>query len=232
MELHRKLYEDLPSKEDLENNYSSFFRTANDADGLYIILQKVAEKFGDSAYDIGEEVFKEFNMNYDAKAMRTPNSIRRVDYVFDGNNIYDVTIKNYDETMLEKVLKLYNEEVRKIDYSKIIEADEFEEKVLKNSDNTYVAFDGAGRIVAFSSCSISYDIGYVDTIFSPEGDIYNVATGKLANEIITHFIKEGVENITFFDSYNLKDIEEHLSHIFKLTKLIEEQFEMRKAEGD
>ena len=208
MELHRKLYENLPSKEDLENNYGSFFRSANDADGLYIILQKVAEKFGEDAYDIGEEVFKEFGMNYERELMRTPNSVRRVDYLFDGGNIYDITIKDYDDSMQKDVLKLYNEEIRKISYDYLI--DEID------AEGIIVALDGSGRKVAFTKCTANNNIGYIDALFFPKGDIYDVAVGKLIEKILSYFSDEKVNEVIFFSNkpFDLVDFEEKLPHIY------------------
>ena len=125
MPLHRELFTDLPPAEEMRRDIAGNLAQKYNADGFYILAQLIAEKYGDLAYTLAEEVFKEMGLEYDAQALRTPDQVRRIDYNFAGSNIYALTVKPFAPEMAAEGVRLYNEQIRNVSYNALITQEDF-----------------------------------------------------------------------------------------------------------
>ena len=129
MPLHRELFTDLPPAEEMRRDIAGNLVQKYNADGFYILAQLIAEKYGEQAYTLAEEVFKEMGLQYDAQALRTPDLVRRIDYNFAGSNIYNLQVKAFVPEMAAEVVRLYNVQIRKISYAALTTREDFLEHI-------------------------------------------------------------------------------------------------------
>lgn len=129
MALHKELFTDLPPAEEMRRDVAGNLAQKYEADGFYILVQYIAEKYGDRAYSLAEEVFQEMGLEYDVQALRTPDRVRRIDYNFTGSNIYNLTVKPFAPEMAGELVRLYNEQIRKISYAALITQADFMEHI-------------------------------------------------------------------------------------------------------
>jgi len=235
MALHKELLKDLPPAKELLNNYQEFINQAKDADGYYSIVQFIAEKYGDKAYQIAEEFFKENGMNFNSEDLRTTDKIRKVGYAFEGINVNHIIVKKYTPDMLKHIVNTYNIEIRKVSQEFFMTEDYFERNITQ-TDGLFVAFNDNNQTLGFihccSKCSCDGSAS-VDAIFFKSGRIHAVVGKKLMEEAIKYFDEKGIRNVELlkgcFDYPFYKDLKgdaqkvfkEKLKHIWKVLKLIE-----------
>ncbi len=152
MPLHRELFTDLPPAGKMRADIAGNLAQKYNADGFYILAQLVAEKYGDQAYTLAEEVFQEMGLQYDAQALRTPDLVRRIDYNFAGSNIYNLQVKAFSPEMAAEVVRLYNEQIRKISYAALITRADFLEQIA-GAGTLLVACREGGQPVGFVHCT-------------------------------------------------------------------------------
>ncbi len=151
MALHKELFTDLPPAEEMRRDLAGNLAQKYEADGFYILVQYIAEKYGDQAYSLAEEVFQEIGLKYDAQALRTPDLVRRIDYNFTGSNIYNLTVKPFAPEMAGELVRLYNEQIRKISYAALITQADFLEHIA-GVGRLLVACNEGGQPVGFIHC--------------------------------------------------------------------------------
>jgi len=72
MPLHKELFTDLPPAEGMRRDIAGNLAQKYNADGYYILAQLIAEKYGDQAYTLAEEVFKEMAWNMTRRRCARP----------------------------------------------------------------------------------------------------------------------------------------------------------------
>jgi hypothetical protein len=152
MPLHKELFTDLPPAEQMRRDIAGNLAQKYNADGFYILAQLIAEKYGDQAYTLAEEVFTEMGLQYDAQALRTPDLVRRIDYNFAGSNIYNLEVKTFVPEMAAEVVRLYNEQIRKISYAALTTPQDFMEHIA-GAGTLLVACREGGQPVGFVHCT-------------------------------------------------------------------------------
>ena len=152
MPLHKELFTDLPPAEQMRRDIAGNLAQKYNADGFYILAQLIAEKYGDQAYTLAEEVFNEMGLEYDALALRTPDLVRRIDYNFAGSNIYNLEVKAFAPEMAAEVVRLYNEQIRKISYAALTTQEDFLEHIA-GLGTLLVACREGGQPVGFVHCT-------------------------------------------------------------------------------
>ncbi len=152
MPLHKELFTDLPPAEQMRKDIARSLSFKYNADGYYILVQYIAEKYGEQAYALAEEVFKEMGLEYDPQALRTPDKVRRIDYNFEGQNIYNITVKPFEPGMAGEVARLYNEQIRKVSYDALISPADFLERIA-GAGQLLVACNEGGQPVGFVHCT-------------------------------------------------------------------------------
>jgi hypothetical protein len=167
MPLHRELFTDLPPAEKMRHDIAGNLAQKYNADGFYILAQLVAEKYGDQAYALAEEVFKEMGLQYDPQALRTPDLVRRIDYNFAGSNIYNLQVKPFTPEMAGEVVRLYNEQIRKVSYAALINQEDFLARIA-GVGRLLVAWCEGGQPVGFIHCTPTS----IDMLIYSHGRIY------------------------------------------------------------
>jgi len=197
MAIHRELFSDLPPAEQMLAMYAEAFKTAKNADGYYVLVQYIAEEYGEKAYELAEEVFREMGLKYDPAALRKHDTVRRTGYNMEGPNIYDVHVKPFDPAMAEDVVRLYNAQIRLLSRQAIMDQRYFQEKILPNfSKGMLVACDGGGQVVGFVHCWIEPDgEGSVEALIFSHGRIYDPASKVLVEEAKTYFAEKDVRQV-------------------------------------
>jgi hypothetical protein len=152
MALHRELFSDLPPVEEMHRMFAGALAQKDNADGYYILVQYIAEKYGDQAYAMAEEVFKEMILKFDPQALRTPDLVRRIDYNFAGSNIYNLTVKPFAPEMTSEVVRLYNEQIRKVSNAALITQQNFLTHIA-GIGRLLVACNESGQPVGFIHCT-------------------------------------------------------------------------------
>lgn len=152
MALHHELFTDLPPVEEMRRMFAGALAQKDNADGYYILVQYIAEKYGEQAYTLAEEVFKEMGLNFDPHDLRTPDLVRRIDYNFAGSNIYNLQVKPFAPEMAGEVVRLYNEQIRKVSYAALLEPVNFLEHIA-GVGRLLVAYNESGQPVGFIHCT-------------------------------------------------------------------------------
>jgi len=217
MSLHRELFTDLPPAEEMRRAIAGNLAQKYNADGYYILVQYIAEKYGDQAYQLAEEAFKEMGLQYDPQALRMPDQVRRIDYNFAGSNIYNLQVKPFTPEMAREVVRLYNEQIRKISNAALVTQEDFLEHIA-GVGHLLVACRQGGQPVGFIHCTTTS----VEMLIYSHGRIYEpvrkalVATAKeylagltpglLTGQIPYRFYKAVPEN-------HLAAVEKNLAHI-------------------
>ena len=167
MPLHKELFTDLPPAEGMRRDIAGNLAQKYNADCYYILAQLIAEKYGDEAYALAEEVFKEMGLEYDPQALRTPDLVRRIDYNFAGSNIYHLTVKPFAPEMTHEVVRLYNEQIRKVTYAALVSEEDFLAHIA-GVGTLLVACREGGQPVGFIHCTPTC----VDMLIYSHGRIY------------------------------------------------------------
>jgi hypothetical protein len=175
MPLHKELLTDLPPAEEMRRDVARSLSYKYNADGYYNLVQYIAEKYGDRAYSLAEEVFKEMGLEFDAQALRTPDLVRRIDYNFEGPNVYNLQVKPFTPEMASEVVRLYNEQIRKVSYAALTTKEDFLEHIA-GVGRLLVACNESGKPVGFIHCTPSS----VDMLIYSHGRIYDPVRKALA----------------------------------------------------
>lgn len=233
MALHKELFNDLPAAEEIMNKNENFFKNIKNADGYYELIQRISAKYGDKAYDLAEKVFDELGMEYDHKELRTSGKVRKVDYMFEGINVYDITVKEYDKDMIKDLIWLYNREIRKISREYLIDEAYFTSNItdvsVKNNEGLFVAYNQAGKRTGYIHCIINNDgSGCCDALFFLPGDIHLPTANSLVKRAEEFFKLKGAKKIDILKG-NIKypfyagsadkaitEIKNKLPHIYKV----------------
>jgi hypothetical protein len=178
MGLHRELFTDLPPAEDLRKMFAGSFAQWNNADGFYILVQYIAEQYGDRAYELAEEVFKEMGLDYDPAVLRTPDAVRRIDYNFAGSNIYDLQVKAFSPDMTAEIVRLYNEQIRKVSYEALMDGAYFAEHI-QGRGVLLAACSQGGQPIGFVHCLEEDGRTSVEMLIVSHGRIYDAARKAL-----------------------------------------------------
>jgi hypothetical protein len=182
MALHKELFTDLPPAEEMRRDLAGNLAQKYEADGFYILVQYIAEKYGDQAYSLAEEVFQEIGLKYDAQALRTPDRVRRIDYNFTGSNIYNLTVKPFALEMASELVRLYNEQIRKISYAALITLADFLEHIA-GVGRLLVACRAGGQPVGFIHCTPTS----IDMLIYSHGRIYDPVRRALVTAAKEYF---------------------------------------------
>jgi hypothetical protein len=198
MAYHRELYKDLPPAEELLKGYSGFLSAVKDADGYYIIVQYIAEKYGDKAYELAEEVFCEMGMKYDRDEMRRTDGTRRVGYAFDGPNVYNIDVRKFEKGMEKDLLRVYNAQARLLSEHILMDEDYLHRYIINpfgtSSGGLFLAYNEANHLMGFIHCCLLGEgEGSVEALFFYNGRIFEAAARKLI-AISESYFKEN--NIT------------------------------------
>ena len=200
MALHRELFNDLPPAGELLRAYDQFFKTAQDADGYYVLVQHIAEKYGDQAYALAEQVFEEFGLKYDPAELRTPCLVRRTGYNFEGQNVYHILIKEYEPAMANDLARLYNREIRLLSRAAVVEPEFFVKLLQSEQDHQgfYVACNEAGQPVGFVHCKVDEveQQGSLEALIFSSGRIYAPVASKLISTARDYFAYCRVSRVT------------------------------------
>jgi hypothetical protein len=182
MTLHKELFTDLPPAEEMRREVAGNLAQKYEADGFYILAQYIAEKYGDLAYNLAEEVFNEMGLKYDAQALRTPDQVRRIDYNFAGPNIYNLQVKVFTPEMAGEVVRLYNEQIRMISYAALLTGKDFLAH-LAGAGTLLVACREGGQPVGFVHCTHAS----VEMLIFSHGRIYEPVRKALVAAAKAHF---------------------------------------------
>jgi hypothetical protein len=201
MGFHKELYSDLPPADELREKYASFLASAKQADGYYDLVQQIAHVYGDRAYEIAAEVFEEEGMEFDPVALRTPNTVRRVGYAFDGINIYDLDVRPFQLGAVPDVLRIYNRLVRELSPMALLDQSSFMERIWDNGrllkDGFFLVYNRDDNILGFVHCCIDRSgdsqIGSVEALFFLPGRAHVHVGGCLIGQAREYFRINGIE---------------------------------------
>ena len=230
MTLHRELFNDLPPAENLLAMYAEAFKTAKDADGYYIIVQYIAEKYGETAYDLAEEVFKECGMQYDPQLLRTPDAVSRVGYNLDGMNVNNIQMQPFVPEMAHDLVLLYNREIRKLSREALLTEEGMRALA---SEGLLVACNESGQPVGFVHCWVDEygAAGSIEALIFSEGRIYEPVARNLVSAAKAYFADRKITKIDIFGGHVAYPFQQvvkgdwtaafsrHLEHIYR--KLVE-----------
>ncbi len=197
MELHRELFNDLPPAEAMRKMYAGAFKQWRNADGFYILVQYIAEQYGETAYELAEEVFNEMGLEYDPAALRAPDRVRRTGYNFEGMNIYNIQVKGYAPEMAKELARLYNEQIRRVSYAALIEPDDFDGRI-QDKAGLLVACNEAGQPVGFVHCQVEGGQGSLEMLIFSHGRVYDPVRRALVDAAKAYFAAEGVKTVSAF----------------------------------
>ena len=235
MQLHGELYNDLPPAEQIREMHCSETREMRNAEGYYSLVQDIAEKYGEKAYTLAEEVFKKNGMYYSPEKLRMPGTIRNVSYTCIGANIYALEIRECTPEMVRRLKAIYNCEMRKIAKDALIDESFFTEtasgpQALKYPGEILVAFNGHNIPLGFVHCASKAD-GYshdsVEALFFAEGRLHTHVGTALAEAAVNYFKQRGAADIGVFkgcvpypfyekvDGGLLQQFKEKLNHIYR-----------------
>lgn len=205
MPIHKELFVDLPSAEILEKMYATAFSQWKNADGYYNLVQEIAEKYGESAYSLAEEAFKEMGLDFNPLALRAVDTVRRVGYNFEGSNIYNITVKPFTEEMTAEVVRLYNEQIRHLSYEALIDAETFRESIAPHGQ-LLVACDENGQPVGFVHCWLEQGVGSVEALIFGAGRLYRPVAQKLVAAAKAYFQSH--------QTHSIKPLSAHVQYPF------------------
>ena len=197
MSLHRELFKDLPPAEELLKNYKNFLDTARDADGYYYLVQEIAEKYGELAYELAEEVFEASDMKYDPVLLRTRGVVRRSDYAFDGINVYDIRVRRYEPGMERDIVRLYNREIRKISWDALMDEDYFLRNIAGKFDTEglFAAYNQNDKAVGYVHCCSDISGSSIEALFFLPGRIHECVGKILLESAKKYFAAKGESHI-------------------------------------
>ena len=126
---------------------------SKNVDRYYEIIQQIANKHGNRAYELAEKVFNEMRMTYDAEQLRREWDVRRICYNFEGINIYNNYIKRFKTEMTKDVLWICNREIRKVSHDYIMDEEYFSKKIANGNKNLveglFISYNAAGQCTGF-----------------------------------------------------------------------------------
>ena len=93
--------------------------------------------------------------------------MRRIDYNFAGSNIYHLTVKPFAPEMTHEVVRLYNEQIRKVTYAALVSEEDFLAHIA-GVGTLLVACREGGQPVGFIHCTPTC----VDMLIYSHGRIY------------------------------------------------------------
>jgi hypothetical protein len=204
MELHRELFNNLPPAEILRKQYAGALAQELNADGYYVLVQYIAEQYGDQAYEIAEEVFKKMGLTFDPADLRTPDLVRRVGYNFEGINIYVIQVRPYAAGMAKELVRLYNQQLRKLGRAALVDEAYFKECIAAEEGGLLVACNEAGQPVGFVHCRVEGEggatarSGSVEALVFSHGRIYDPVRKALVQSARDFFAARGVKTIQVF----------------------------------
>ena len=167
MPFHRALHQPLGSPEETAAMYAGFHKELMNADGYYALVQEIAEVYGEKAYDIAAEVFAAEGMDFSIDDMKKLWSVRRVDYTYTGNNVYDIRVKRAERAA--DLIWLYNREIRLL--SRDLLMDNASAESLIGDEGLFMAYCG-GRRTGFVHCAVRDGVGSVDAFIRLPGAIH------------------------------------------------------------
>jgi hypothetical protein len=189
MPIHKELFVDLPPAETLEKQYATAFSQWKNADGYYNLVQEIAEAYGEKAYAIAEEVFREMGLDFDPAALRDVDTVRRVYYNFEGSNIYNITIKPFSTEMTAEVVRLYNEQIRWLSYDALLDGGTFRETIAPRGQ-ILAACDENDQPVGFVHCLLEQGTGSVEALIFGSGRLYRPFAQKLVAAAKAYFASQ------------------------------------------
>ena len=197
MALHRELFTKLAPAEEIRRGNRDFLNNEMEADGFYIIVQDIARKYGDRAYEIAEKVFAENGMSYDPKELRTPGAVRRVGYVFEGANVYNIKVADYKPEMIKDLLWLYNREIRNVSRECFMDEESFKQRIASGKEEVeglFLAYNEGRQRVGFIHCHIGDNgEGSVEAMFFPGRPYSPACRGRAGSEGQGLFCRPGRE---------------------------------------
>lgn len=200
MALHRELFTKLAPAEEIRRGNRDFLNNEMEADGFYIIVQDIARKYGDRAYEIAEKVFAENGMSYDPKELRTPGAVRRVGYVFEGANVYNIKVADYKPEMIKDLLWLYNREIRNVSRECFMDEESFKQRIASGKEEVeglFLAYNEGRQRVGFIHCHIGDNgEGSVEAMFFLAGRIHRPVEDALAARARDFFAARGVKKVS------------------------------------
>jgi hypothetical protein len=194
MSIHREIFNDLPPAEDLERMYAEAFATQRDADGYYIFVQSIAERFGERAYALAEEVFRQEGMKFDPAGLRAVDRVRRPGYNNDGINIYHLEILPFAAGMARDLTRLYNREVRGVSRQWLLNEDQL---LALADDGLLAASNEAGQAVGMVHCRVdpARHTGSVEALIFSPGRVYQAVARDLVRAAREYFAARQVKHI-------------------------------------
>jgi len=229
MALHRELSTKLRLADQIRESNKDFLENENNADGFYFLVQDIVAKYGDSAFDIAEELFRQENMVFDSAELRKSGSVNRIGYVFEGININDIVIEKYNEQMVKDILWLFNNQVRLISKELIMKEDELLQIYSENldrEDGIFVAYNVGRQRVGFVHCMATKDgEGSIEALFFLSGRFHTHVGNKLIEKAKEYFISKNVSQISVLENKvgyyknmsQIKNIfQQKLPHIYSL----------------
>jgi len=195
MALHKELFVDLPSAEALEKMFAAAFAQWRNADGYYYLVQQIAAIYGEKAYELAEEAFKETGLEFNPVALRRIDTVRRIGYNFEGSNIYNITVKPFIAEMASEVVRLYNEQIRHLSYEALIDVETFISEIAPLG-HLLVACDENGLPVGFVHCMIEEGAGSVEALIFGAGQLYHPVAEKLTAAAKAYFQSHQAQPVT------------------------------------
>ena len=224
MALHRELFKDLPPVEELRKDYARALAQKNNADGFYNLVQLIAEKYGEGAFALAEEIFKEMGLDFDPADLHTPDLVRRIGYNFEGINIYAIQVKAYAPEVAAELVRLYNEQIRRISYTALSDAASFAADIA-GKGSLLVACQEGGQPVGFVHCLVEDGQGSVEMLIFGSGRIYDPVGKALVKAARAYFAAQGIATpvalagmiaypfYTVVSGKQMEAFEQHLAHI-------------------
>ncbi len=221
MPLHQTLSQNLPPADEIRQGNAAFLQHAKDADGYYYFIQEIAARYGERAFDLAEELFRDMGLSFDPAALRT-GRIRMVGYACDGDNIYDVRVRPYQPAMAASLARLYNHEIRKLDRAALTDSAFFD---AIDPIGLFVAFNPGGQALGFVHCTVQDGAGSLDALIFLPGRIHEIVSEKLLEQARTYFQEqdvtrfESLRSVSAYPFYKLGGdlpaaIQERLPHIY------------------
>ncbi len=203
MPFHKELFKDLPPEDDVRRSFEGLRKDAREADGFYALVQDIAAKFGDKAYELAEAVFQEHGMKYDALDLRTPGKIRRVGYGFDGGNMHALRVKAFERPMLEGVVRCYRNIFRRLSPDMLMTAESFEQRILSGAshrpDGLLIASNPLGMTLGFVHCCAEGATGSVEAFAFYPGRMHEQVAPTLLVSAAAFFQRERASSVRVFE---------------------------------
>jgi len=147
-QIHRALFTDLTPADKYRADRTAFFDNLYNGDGYYDLVQVLAEALGEKVYAIAENVFDNNKIIYDPATLRTPFAIRRTDYNYMGENIYNIAVSEMQPEQISHMRRVYNNAAFLHGAALISDED-----IAKLPGSVLVATNERGKVTGFSSAN-------------------------------------------------------------------------------